>query len=89
MNLEDVNVFELKEDRVLPNLEELLIKGCGSLDSKRAQIVKDRFGLFGAKPMRQGEVAKKYGLTKQATNGHISRFSKIIREKHPELRELI
>jgi RNA polymerase sigma factor (sigma-70 family) len=89
MNLEDVNVFELKEDRILPNIEQLLITGCGSLDSKRAQIVKDRFGLLGSKPLRQGEVAKKYGLTKQATNGHIARFSKIIREKHPELRELI
>lgn len=89
LNLEDTNVYELKEDLKAANVEELLIKGCGSLDSKRAQIVRDRFGLLGAKPMRQGEVAKKYGLTKQATNGHISRFTKIIREKHPELRDLI
>lgn len=89
MNLEDVNVFELKEDRLIPNIEELLIKGCGSLDSKRAQIIKDRFGLLGAEPLRQGEVAKKHGLSKQATNGHIARFCKIIREKHPELKEMI
>lgn len=89
MNLEDVNVYELRDDRLIPSLEDLIIQGCGSLDSKRAQIVRDRFGLLGAKSMRQGEVAKKYGLSKQATNGHIARFCKIIREKHPELRELI
>lgn len=89
MNLEDVNVYELREDRLIPNLEELIVESCGSLDSKRAQIIRDRFGLFGAKSLRQGEVAKKYGMTKQATNGHIARFCKIVREKHPELKELI
>ena len=89
MNLEDTNVYELKEDRTSVDIKQLIIDGCGSLDSKRAQIVKDRFGLLGSKPMRQIDVAKKYGLTKQATNGHIARFSKIIREKHPKLRELI
>lgn len=89
MNLEDVNVYELREDKLIPNLEELILESCGSLDSKRAQIVRDRFGLFGAKPMLQGEVAKKYGMSKQATNGHIARFCKIVRDKHPELRELI
>jgi predicted DNA-binding protein YlxM (UPF0122 family) len=49
----------------------------------------DRYGLLGKKPMRQGEVAEKYGMTKQAINSHIARFSKIIREKHPELETLI
>jgi predicted DNA-binding protein YlxM (UPF0122 family) len=39
--------------------------------------------------MRQGEVAKKHGMTKQAVNSHIARFSKIVRETHPELQTLI
>jgi len=66
---------------------EIILTGCGSLDSKRAQIVCDRFGLFGRDPMLQGEVAKKYGMTKQAINSHISKFSRIVREKMPELAE--
>ncbi len=70
-------------------MKEILLDGCGSLESKRAQIVCDRYGLLGKEPMRQGEVAKKYGMTKQAINSHIARFSKIIREKHPELEALI
>jgi len=39
--------------------------------------------------MRQGELAKKYNMSKQAVNSHIARFSKIIRERHPELEALI
>lgn len=88
-NLEDPNAYELKEEFSLINVAELIKKGCGSLTSKRAQIVCDRFGLLGRKPMRQGEVAQKYGLTKQATNGHISRFAQKIREVSPELRGFI
>jgi predicted DNA-binding protein YlxM (UPF0122 family) len=37
--------------------------------------------------MLQGEVAKKYGMTKQAINSQISKFSKTVREKMPELAE--
>jgi predicted DNA-binding protein YlxM (UPF0122 family) len=37
--------------------------------------------------MLQGEVAKKYGMSKQAINSQISKFSKIVREKMPELAE--
>jgi RNA polymerase sigma factor (sigma-70 family) len=88
-NLEDPNAYELKEEFASVDIAEILKKGCGSLESKRAQIVCDRFGLLGRKAMRQGEVAQKYGLTKQATNGHISRFTKKVREVSPELRNFI
>lgn len=88
-NLEDPNQFELKEEYKSTMAYNLVIAGCGSVDSKRAQIVCDRFGLLGKEPLRQGEVAKKHGMTKQAVNSHIARFSKIIREKHPELKELV
>jgi RNA polymerase sigma factor (sigma-70 family) len=87
-NLEDPVQYELKEDFSF-NVENLVKIGCGTLDSKRAQIVCDRFGLMGRKALRQGEVAKKYGLSKQATNGHISRFLKKVREEEPQLKELI
>lgn len=66
---------------------EIILTGCGSLSSKRAQIVCDRFGLFGREPMLQGEVAKKYNMSKQAINSQIFKFSKTIREKMPELAE--
>lgn len=88
-NLEDDNTYEVKDDYPVNLVRDIVIAGCGSLDSKRAQIVCDRYGLLGKKPLRQGDVAKKYGMTKQAVNSHISRFSKIVREKHPELEALI
>jgi RNA polymerase sigma factor (sigma-70 family) len=88
-NLEDPDTFEVKDEYAANLIQKIVLAGCGSLDSKRAQIVCDRYGLLGRKPMRQGEVAKKHGMTKQAINSHIARFSKIIREKHPELEAMI
>lgn len=88
-NLEDTNQFELQDDFASNFVKEVIIAGCGSVTSKRAQIICDRYGLLGRPALRQGEVAQKYGLTKQAVNSHIARFSKIVREKHPELEALI
>ena len=79
----------MKDEFKASFIHDIIIAGCGSLDSKRAQIVCDRYGLLGRKEMRQGDVARKYGMTKQAINSHIARFSKIVREKHPELEALI
>ena len=88
-NLEDPSVFEVYDEFKANFIHDLIVEGCGSMDSKRAQIVCDRYGLLGRPALRQGEVAKKYGMTKQAINSHIARFSKIIREKHPELEAYI
>lgn len=88
-NLEDENRYEVSEDYAQDFIKKIVLAGCGSLTSKRALIVCDRYGLLGRKGMRQGEVAKKYGLSKQAVNSQISRFSKIVREKHPELEAYI
>ena len=88
-NLEDTVQYEVRDEYKADFIRQLILTGCGSLNSKRALIVCDRYGLLGKKPMRQGEVAEKYGMTKQAINSHIARFSKIIREKHPELEALI
>jgi RNA polymerase sigma factor (sigma-70 family) len=88
-NLEDTLQFEVQDEFKASFVHDIVIAGCGSVDSKRAQIVCDRYGLLGRPALRQGEVAKKYGMTKQAINSHIARFSKIIREKHPELEAYI
>lgn len=88
-NLEDEVQYEVQDDYKASLIHDLIIAGCGSVDSKRAQIVCDRYGLLGRKQLRQGEVAQKYGMTKQAINSHIARFTKIVREKHPELEALI
>jgi RNA polymerase sporulation-specific sigma factor len=88
-NLEDSVQFEVQDEFKASFIHDIIVAGCGSVNSKRAQIVCDRYGLLGRKPLRQGEVAKKYGMTKQAINSHIARFSKIIREKHPELEAYI
>jgi RNA polymerase sporulation-specific sigma factor len=90
MNLEDPNQYEVRDEVLSSLIKDLVLTGCGgSTESKRAQIVCDRFGLLGHKALRQGEVAKKHGLTKQAVQSHLARFHKIIREKHPELEALI
>lgn len=88
-NLEDTARYEVKDEFKASFIHDIIVAGCGSVDSKRAQIVCDRYGLLGRPALRQGEVAQKYGMTKQAINSHIARFSKIIREKHPELEALI
>lgn len=88
-NLEDPCKYEVPTDYAHDLIEKIVRSGCGSLDSKRAKIVCDRYGLLGQAPLRQGEVARKYGMSKQAINSHIARFSKIVREKHPELQALI
>jgi RNA polymerase sporulation-specific sigma factor len=89
MNLEDTNTYEVKDSYASDLIEKIILAGCGSLRSKRAQIVCDRFGLLGREALRQGEVAKKHGMSKQAINSHIARFTSIVREKHPELEALI
>jgi len=88
-NLEDSVHYEVQDEFKASFIHDIIVTGCGSVDSKRAQIVCDRYGLLGRKPLRQGEVAKKYGMTKQAINSHIARFTKIIRETHPELEAYI
>lgn len=88
-NLEDTVQFEVQDEYKANLIHDLVMSGCGSLDSKRAQIVCDRYGLLGRKALRQGEVARKHGLTKQATQSHLARFHRIVRERHPELEALI
>lgn len=89
VSLSSETVYEIKDEFQRTSIKDIVENCCGSVDSKRAQIVCSRYGLLGKEPLRQGEVAEKFGMTKQAINSHISRFVKIAREKYPELRELI
>ena len=88
-NLEDPDIFEVKDEFKATFIKDIILAGCGSVDSKRAQIVCDRFGLLGRPALRQGEVAKKHGLTKQAVQSHLAGFHKKIRTKFPELEAYI
>jgi RNA polymerase sporulation-specific sigma factor len=88
-NLEDTTKYEVKDEALSEQVRDIILVGCGSLENKQASIVCDRFGLLGKKPMRQGEVAEKYGLTKQAVNSYLARFHRKVRETRPELVELI
>lgn len=88
-NLEDDNVFEVRDSFSETFIRDIVIAGCDTLDSRRAQIVCDRYGLLGKPAMRQGDVARKYGLTKMATQSHLARFKKNVIKKHPELEVFI
>jgi len=88
-NLEDPSIYEVKDEKAAELVREIVLTGCGTLESKQAQIVCDRFGLLGKTAMRQGEVARKYGLSKQAVQSYLARFHRKVRTARPELVELI
>jgi RNA polymerase sporulation-specific sigma factor len=84
--LEDPTVeFEVRMDVPEGKTEEVFLKICGSLDSKRAQVLCDKFGLFGREELRSCEIAEKYGLTKQAVNSYVVKFRNRVRKLYPEL----
>jgi RNA polymerase sigma factor (sigma-70 family) len=85
----DSGVLNYEMEPAVPTIEQIVIDGCGSLDSVRAQIVCKRFGLMGHKPKKAVEIASDLSMSKQSVSGYLSRFSKAIREKHPELKALI
>jgi RNA polymerase sporulation-specific sigma factor len=88
-NLEDPRVYEVRDEFKANFIRDLIVTGCGSVDSKRAQIVCDRFGLLGRPALRQGEVAKKHGLSKQAVQSHLASFHRKVRAARPELEALV
>jgi RNA polymerase sporulation-specific sigma factor len=89
----DIDSYELKESMLSSNsnmrIQDIITQCAGSPTSKRAQVVCARFGLLGRPPLRQGEVAKEFNMTKQAVNSHISSFSKKVREKYPDLFQFV
>lgn len=88
-NLEDSTVFELSDCFSPTLIQELVTEGCGSLTSRRAQIVCDRYGLLGNPALRHNEVAKKYGLSKQAVQSYLARFKNVVQLRRPELEAFV
>lgn len=76
---------ELKMDTPAEMVREMMDTICGGLDTKRAKILCDKFGLFGCKELRNVEIAEKYGLTKQAVQSYVVKFRNRARKLYPEL----
>ena len=88
--LEDPSQFlEVRMDLPSQKVKEMMDEICGGLETKRAQILCDKFGLFGRKELRNFEIAEKYGLTKQAVQSYVVKFRNRARKLYPELGSLV
>ncbi len=86
MVLEDpTQEIELKMDLPKVKILEMMEKICGGLESKRAQILCDKFGLFGHEELRNCEIAQKHDISKQAVYSYIVKFTSRASKLYPEL----
>jgi RNA polymerase sporulation-specific sigma factor len=84
--IEDPNQnFEVSMDTPAQKVREMIDNICGGLETKRAQILCDKFGLFGHIELRNFEIAEKYGLSKQAVQSYVVKFCNRARKLYPEL----
>jgi RNA polymerase sigma factor (sigma-70 family) len=65
-----------------------IVRECTSND-RSYQIVSERVGLNGDRPLANEEVAAKHGISKQSVSNCMGRFRKRAKAKYPELKELI
>jgi RNA polymerase sigma factor (sigma-70 family) len=86
-NLEDgTQTLEVK-DSLPSDLIDTLIRECaGGEKTKRAQIVRDRFGL-GTEQLDTAQCVEKYGINRFAVSAHCTAFKAKVRAKFPELAE--
>ena len=84
-NLEDENQRVEVRDTLPNDLVKTLIKKCaGGEETKRAQIVRDRFGL-GTEQLDTAQCVEKYGINRFAVSAHCTAFKANVRKKFPEL----
>ena len=84
-NLEDDTQEIVVRDTLPENLIDILIKECaGGEKTKRARIVRDRFGL-GTEQLDTAECVEKYGINRFAVSAHCTAFKANVRRKFPEL----
>lgn len=85
----DNSLHTVSDPEISTVLEGVINDVCGSSTSRKAQIVRDRFGLNGNKPLTHSELSRKHGVSRQATNAHIRSFFREVRVKYPNLKEEI
>lgn len=89
-NIEDpTQEAKVTEDVPKDLVKTLIEECCGGMNTKRAKVVIDRFGLFGKSELRNCECAAKYNITKYAVNTHVYAFKKKAAQKFPELEALV
>lgn len=90
--LVDENSEIVIEDDNVPKFEMFdaikVIRECTST-AKSYDMVSDRMGLNGGKPLDNWEVAEKYGVSKQASSNCMKRFRKQAKKKFPHLQEAL
>lgn len=85
-NVEDPSQeFVVKDDISTDLVRYVIAECCGGLETKRANVVMDRFGLFGKRELRNFECAEKYNITKYAVNTHVYAFKKKAADRFPDL----
>lgn len=84
-NLEDETQRIEVRDQLPENLIDLLIEKCaGGEHTKRARIVRDRFGL-GTEQLDTAQCVEKYGINRFAVSAHCTAFKARVRSKFPHL----
>jgi RNA polymerase sigma factor (sigma-70 family) len=72
----------------VPQIKEILLDRYGGPDTQGFKIICSKYGLFNHTKLTQSEIAKEFGVTKQAVSSCVARFTTSFRKKHPELIDL-
>ncbi len=84
-NLQDATQEIVVRDELPENFIETLIEKCaGGEKTKRARIVRDRFGL-GTEQLDTAQCVEKYGINRFAVSAHCTAFKANVKRKFPEL----
>lgn len=87
-NLEDETQTLEVRDSLPSDLVETLIRECaGGEHTKRARIVRDRFGL-GTEQLDTAQCVEKYGINRFAVSAHCTAFKAKVKAKFPHLADL-